>query len=100
MNTPHDFYVDDDVYGELYDVDRVEQAVAASIEAIFILLGDSDLGCRQDAVSFDKLEDTMINYANRILGRVINTRNMTISTPVEYIRSTTVLLKKRWHNRR
>ena len=99
-NTPHDFYVDDDVYSELFDIDRVEQAVAASIEAIFILLGDSDLSLHQDAVSFDKLEETMINYNNRILGRAINTRLMTVSIPIDYTRSTVQLLQKRWHNRR
>lgn len=100
INTPHAFYVDDDVYGEMFDVRRIEQAVAASIEAIFILLGPSCLQCRQDAVSFDKMEEMMINYLNRILGRIINTRTMMIATPKDYIYSTVCLLRSRWHNRR
>mmetsp|Transcript_16875 Transcript_16875/g.38682 ORF Transcript_16875/g.38682 Transcript_16875/m.38682 type:complete len:650 (+) Transcript_16875:2568-4517(+) len=41
--TPHDMYVDDDVYADIYQQDhaRLEQAIAAGIEAIFIILGRS-----------------------------------------------------------
>ena len=54
-HTPHYFYVDDDVYSECFDIERIEQAIAASIEAIFILLGYSDLHLRKGPVSFDKM---------------------------------------------
>ena len=51
-------FVDDSVYADIYKVDRIriEQTVAAGIEAIFILLGCSDLSKRQDPISFDKME--------------------------------------------
>jgi len=39
--TPHRLFVDDDIYADRYDIDRMEQAIAASIESIFILLGAS-----------------------------------------------------------
>lgn len=99
-NTPHAFFVDDDVYAELFDVERVEQAIAASIEAIFILLGESDLAHRQDPISFDKLIETTINYLNRILGREINTRTMMIRTPIEFVAGTINILDRKWskHN--
>ena len=100
VNTPHDLFVDDDVYAEVFQKGRIEQAIAASIEAIFILLGESDLILRQDTVSFDKLEDTMVNWNNRILGRLINARSLTVATPSEYIRSTAELIRVRWHRRR
>ena len=100
VNTPHDLFVDDDVYAEVFQKGRIEQAIAASIEAIFILLGESDLVLRQDTVSFDKLEDTMVNWNNRILGRLINARSLTVATPSEYIRSTAELIRVRWHRRR
>ena len=99
-NVPHFIYVDDDCYAVVYDQDDIEQAVATSIEAIFILLGDSNLTLRQDTVSFDKMEETMINYNNRLLGRVIQTRSMMVSTPSEYVQATVCLLRTRWHNRR
>jgi hypothetical protein len=36
---PHGVYVDDDIYLNVADKRRFEQAIAASIEAIFMLLG-------------------------------------------------------------
>ncbi len=53
--TPHLVYVDDDIYLDIADVARFERATAAGIEAIFILLGESDLTRRQDPISRDKL---------------------------------------------
>jgi hypothetical protein len=41
--TPHHVFVDDDIYLDVFDAVHVEQAISASIEAIFILLGKSDL---------------------------------------------------------
>jgi hypothetical protein len=66
--------VDDGIYVKFFDVIRIENAAAASIEAIFILLGPSTRNCRQDPISFDKLEEMVISPINRILGNVINTR--------------------------
>ena len=57
--------------------------MAASIEAIFILLGDSDVKHRQDPNSFDKLEGVVISYANKVLGQIINTRQMEVEIPPE-----------------
>lgn len=42
----------------------------------------------------------MISYANKLLGRVINTRTMTVTTPQDYVASTVLLIKARWHRRR
>jgi hypothetical protein len=42
LSTPHNFYVDDDVYCEVWLLERVEQAIAASIDAVFLLLGESN----------------------------------------------------------
>ena len=100
VSTPHNFYVDDDLYAEVFDVGRIEQAIASSIEAIFILLGESDLSVRQDPISFDKMEETMIAYLNTILGRHVNTRKMTVNTPVAYIQETLTILRRHWHPRR
>ena len=41
--TPHLVYVDDNIYLDIADVARFERTTAAGIEAIFILLGESDL---------------------------------------------------------
>ena len=96
-DTPQDAFVDDIVIADIFDVPRVEQAVACSIEAIFIILGRSCLRERQDPVSWDKLFDMVINHCNIILGCTINTRNMTIRIPEEYVQATLHIMRTHWH---
>ncbi len=62
--TPHRCFVDDNIYCNIFDLYRIQQAVAASISAIYILLGDSDLMTPQDPVLFNKLEDMPISYSS------------------------------------
>ena len=81
VNTPHAFFVDDDLYSDVFDIERIAQAIAASIKAIFVLLGESDLLSRQDPISFDKMVDTIVSHRNIILGQHIDTRKMTVETP-------------------
>lgn len=85
MPTPHHFFVDDNIYCDIFDLHCMQQAVAASIEAIYILLGDSDLSVWQDPVSFDKLEEMIIRYSAGILSQTINTQCMDIEMPSECI---------------
>lgn len=95
-HTPHAYYVDDGIYVDIYDEKRVQQAIAASIEAIFLLLGDSDLRRRQDPVSFDKMTELLVSYRNRILGETINTRALTTSTPRDFIEEVLKSLQTTW----
>ena len=50
---PQRLFINDSVFAKVYSKDRVriEQTIAAGIEAIFILLGQSDLAKRQDPIS-------------------------------------------------
>ena len=68
--------VDDSIYAKIYEKmrERIKQTVAAGIEAIFILLGCLDLPKRQYSISFKKMEEMMVSYFNKILGKLINTR--------------------------
>ena len=93
--TPQRLFVDDSVYTEVFEITRVriEQAVAAGIEAIFILLGQSDLSKRQDPISFDKMVEMMISYLNKILGVLIDTRRLDVGVPPDYIKKTLALLR-------
>jgi hypothetical protein len=76
VNTPHGLFVDDDLIAEVYDKQRILRAIAAFIETIFILLGESDLSKRQDPISWEKMLEMLINYVNVALGLQINTRQM------------------------
>ena len=99
-NTPHSYYVDDGIYVDIFNEDRIQRATAASIEAIFLLLGDSDLRRRQDPVPFDKMLDLLVNYWNKILGDIINRRELTVETPREFVDATLVTLKTTWSTHR
>ena len=98
--TPHHYYVDDGVYSKVLDRQRIEQALAASIEAIFILLGDSDLMRRQDPVSFDKCVEMMISHINKVLGHMVDTRRLTVSTPESFLKEVVDMLNTTWGEHR
>ena len=77
-------YVDDDIYLDIADVAHFEHAMAAGIEAIF-LLGESDLIRQQDPMSWDKLLDMMVTPVNRVLGLTIITRLLTVGVPHDFL---------------
>ncbi|KAL7535992.1 hypothetical protein ACHAWF_006478, partial [Thalassiosira exigua] len=95
---PQRLFVDDAVYSDVYQPDRkrIERTIAASIEAIFILLGCSDLSKRQDPISFDKLVSMKISHINKILGQIINTRTLDVGVPDAY-RARTINLLQSFH---
>ena len=94
--TPHGVYVDDDVYLDVASIGRFEQAIASSIEAIFLLLGHSDIAHRQDPISWDKLHELLVAPVNRILGLTLNLRKLTVGTPSDFISSTISSLRTTW----
>ena len=91
-DTPHYLFVDDDIYVDVYIRERIEQAIAASIEAMFITLGESDLTFRQDPISWDKLIDMIISHYNKVLGLEFNTRKMDVGPPADFVAGTLKLL--------
>ena len=95
LPTPQRLFVDDSVYAEIYEHNRqrIEQTVAAGIEAIFILLGHSDLSKRQDPISFDKMEDMIISHMNKVLGQIIDTRQLDVGVPPAYIKKVLAAMK-------
>ena len=71
-----------------------DQAVAASIEAIFILLSESNMTLLQDPIPLDKLHELLATPITWILGLILYLHCMTIGTPPEFIAETINLLKK------
>ena len=86
--TPHRFFVDDGIYLDVFDIIRIEQAIAASIEAIFILLGYSELERRRDPISWSKMEEMLIAPINVVLGLQINLRALTIEAAPKMVAET------------
>ncbi|KAL7528826.1 hypothetical protein ACHAWF_002722 [Thalassiosira exigua] len=91
VNTPHNMFVDDGIMMDVYKKKRLEQAIAAGIEALEL---------RQDYVSWDKLFEMMIYYRSILLGFLIDTRRMTIQVHPEYLAKVVRLLETRWHKKR
>ncbi len=91
--TPHHFLMDDNTHCNIFDSYQTQQSVAASIKAIYILLGESDLMTWQDPILFDKLEDVPISYSSHILGQIVNMQCMDIEAPPEFIVNMLRLLK-------
>jgi len=83
LPTPQKLLVEDSVYAEIYEDDkiRIEQIVAAGIESIFILLGVSNLSKHHDPISFDKIEAMMLSHLNKILGKLLHTRCLDVGVP-------------------
>jgi hypothetical protein len=96
VSTPHGIYINDDIYLDVADTHHFKQAIAASIEAIFILLGESNTALRQDPISWDKLHKLLVALTNRILGLVLDLRSMTVGTPPEFTSATINLLGTTW----
>ena len=93
-DTPHDMFVVENLYCDVSNRERVEQAAAASIEAIFIILGHSDLVHRQDPVSWDKFLKMPVAWKNRALGTEIDTRKLAARTPKKIVNKTIQILEK------
>jgi hypothetical protein len=94
--TPHGVYIGDDIYLDVANKHQVEQAIAASIEAIFMLLRESSTALHQDPISWDKLHKLLVAPVNRILGLVLDLHQMTVGIPPDFIASTITLLRTAW----
>jgi hypothetical protein len=94
--TPNWIYVNNDIYLDVTNTRRFEQAIAASIDAIFILLGDSNTALRQDPISWDKLYELRVAPVNKILGLTLDLWNLTAGTPSDFVSATITLLRMAW----
>ena len=52
---------------------------AASIEALYVILGFSDLTARQNPLSLDKYSQSVCSYGRILLGILANSRSMSFS---------------------
>jgi len=96
-NTPHNTFVDDNTIAETRR--RMPQAMAASVESLFILLGFPDPAIRRSPLSMDKYYQAQCSYSKKQLGYLINTRTMMITFPSDKLLKMTNILHK-WHSKR
>ena len=74
-------------------------AMAASLEALFLLLG-YPCELRRSPLSMDKFYQAQCSWEKEQLGLIINTRTMTISLPQAKVDRLLTLLESTWHQHR
>ena len=69
-------FVDDSLFAQVREI--IKHAMAASIEALYIILGFPETEKRQNALSLDKYFESVCSYERIQLGINVNTRTMSI----------------------
>eukprot|EP00957_Ditylum_brightwellii_P085773 6524649-Ditylum_brightwellii.AAC.1 len=70
--TPHNMFMDDNLIADIRP--RMKQAMSASIEALFILMGYPEHNMRRNAVRIEKYLTAQCSYEKKQLGIRLNTR--------------------------
>jgi hypothetical protein len=78
----------------------MELALAALIEAIFVIMGMPDTTVRQCPLAMDKWLDLVVAPKQRMIGLVIDTNKLTVGIPPDYLAEVLDLLNTTWHSHR
>ena len=81
--TPLYIYVDDALIACI-GINNMRKALAACIEAIFIVMGKPNVAVRQMHLAMDKWEGAKVGPQQVILGLEINTNTLEVGTTIEY----------------
>ena len=95
--TPHHPFVDDTCLADTRV--QLEQAIHASLQALFMTLGYPKAG-RTAALSVEKFTKVTCSEVQTQLGVLVDTRSMTISLPSAKFTRIHSLLTAHWHSRR
>jgi hypothetical protein len=78
---PACIYVDDALILAL-NADHMKMVLAATIEAIFIVMGKPDIAVRQCPLAMDKWLELVIGPKQTMLGLIINPNRLTVAIPL------------------
>ncbi len=73
------------------------QVLAALIEAIFVIMGKPDTTVQQCPLVMDKWLELIVAPKQRMLGLIIDTNNLTVGIPPNYIKEVLNLIITTWH---
>jgi hypothetical protein len=96
IDLPARIYVDDALMLAL-EVDHVKMVLAATIEAIYVVMGKLDIAVRQCSLAMDKWLELMIGPKQTMLGLIIDTNRLTIAIPSKYLQEVLDLLNSTWN---
>ncbi len=96
IDLPARIYVDNALMLAL-DSDHMKMVLAATIEAIFIVMGKPGVAVRQCPLAMDKWLELVIGPKQTMLGLIINTNRLTVTIPPKYLQEVLKLLNNTWH---
>jgi hypothetical protein len=96
IDLPARIYVDNALMLAL-DADHMKMVLAATIKAIFIVMGKPDIAVRQCPLAMDKLLELVIGPKQTMLGLIIDTNRLTVAIPPKYLQEVLELLNSAWH---
>ena len=91
MDLPARIYVDNALMLAL-NVDHMKIIPAATIEAIFVVMGKPDVTVRQCPLAMDKWIELVIGPKQTMLGLIIDTNRLTVAIPAKYLQEVLNLL--------
>ncbi len=80
-----------------HNVDHMKKVLAATIKAIFVVIGEPDVAVRRCSLAMDKWLELVIGPKQIMLGLVIDTSRLTASIPDKYLQEVLNLLNSTWH---
>ena len=90
-------FVDDSLFTNTASV--IKHAMVASIEALYIVLGFPEETIRQNPLSLDKYFQSICSYERVQLGKLVNTRKMSVGI-TETKRLAMITELSNWHSKR
>ncbi len=96
INLPACIYVDNALMLAL-DVDHMKMVLAATIKAIFVVMGKPDVAVRQYPLAMDKWLELVIGPKQTMLGLIIDTNRLTVAIPDKYLQKVLNQLDSTWY---
>jgi hypothetical protein len=96
INLPSHIYADGALMLAL-DADHMKMVLAATIEAIFVVMGEPDVAVRQCPLAMDKWLQLEIGPKQTMLGLIIDTNRLIVAIPPKYLQEILKLLNSTWH---
>ena len=84
MDLPARMYVNDALLLAL-NVDHMKMVLAATIKAIFVIMGKPDVAVRQCPLVMNKWLELVIGPKQTMLGLIIDTNRLTIAICTKYL---------------
>jgi hypothetical protein len=79
------------------NVEHMKMVLAATIKAIYVVMGKPNVAVRQCPLAMDKWLELVIGPKQTMLGLIIDTNRLTIAIPANYLQEVLDLLNSTWH---